>query len=92
MLINNTLVTIAAASLAYKIHRSADSSEAMIDDILKMQAVTEIIKELNALRMDDYMSSDYSSSVSSSMSFDDYDLFFDSFEPIQFHQVNYQLQ
>ena len=92
MLINNTLVTLVATSSAYKIHRTADSSEAIIDDILKMQAVNEIIQELNALRMYDYMSSDYSSSDSSSMSSDDYDLFFGSFEPIQFENEKFELQ
>ena len=92
MLINNTLITLAATSSAYKIHRNEDSSAAIIDDMFKMQAVNQIMQELNALRMYEYMSPDYtssdysSSSDSSSMSSDDYDMFYGSFEPLQFAQ------
>ena len=84
MLINNTIVVFAAKSLASAINRTGDSSEIISEEKLKMQAVNEIINELNILRMNDYMSSDYSSSHSYSMSSDEYNMFFSSFEPIQF--------
>ena len=45
-----------------------------------MQAVNQIMQELNALRMSEYSGSDYTNSDSLSMSSDDYHMFYGSLE------------